>query len=90
MINARIYNLYPYLFKTFENWTEKLEDINFMNFNWVYVNPFHLPGFSGSIYSIKDYYAYNPVLFGISYEEMEKEAAGYREKGDSIIREFCA
>ena len=89
MISARIYNLYPYLLKNFGDWMDKLDDIDFMNFDWVYVNPFHLPGFSGSIYSIKDYYAYNPVLLGIDYETMEKEGKKYREEGDSRIREFC-
>ena len=89
MTSARIYNLYPYLLKNFHSWAEKLDDIDFMNFDWVYVNPFHLPGFSGSVYSIKDYYAYSPVLLGIDYEIMEKEAEKYREIGDSFIRDFC-
>ena len=89
MTNARIYNLYPYLLKDFDSWFEKLDDIDFMNFDWVYVNPFHLPGFSRSIYSIKDYYAYNPVLFGIDYETMEKQSEEYRKSGDSKIKEFC-
>jgi len=33
-----------------------------MEFDWVFVNPFHLTGFSASLYSIKDYYAMNPRL----------------------------
>ena len=31
-----------------------------MRFNAVYVNPFHYPGFSGSLYAVKDYYRLNP------------------------------
>ncbi len=31
-----------------------------MGFNAVYINPFHYPGFSGSLYAVKDYYRLNP------------------------------
>lgn len=89
MINARIYNLYPYLLSDFEKWFDKLDDIAFMNFNWVYVNPFHLPGFSGSIYSIKNYYEYNPSLLKTDYETMAKDSLKYREEGDSFVKNFC-
>ena len=33
-----------------------------MAFDWVFVNPFHYPGFSGSLYAIKDYYRLHPLL----------------------------
>ncbi len=33
-----------------------------MGFNWVFVNPIQRPGKSGSLYSIADYYDFNPVL----------------------------
>src|SRR5436190_9197606 len=35
-----------------------------MAFNAVYVNPFHYPGFSGSLYAVKDYYRLNPRFRG--------------------------
>ena len=89
MKNARVYNLYPYLLKNFQSWIEKLDDVDFMNFDWVYVNPFHLPGFSGSIYSIKDYYMYNPILLNIDYESMMQNPSLYKDKGDLFIKEFC-
>ena len=89
MKNARVYNLYPYLLKDFQSWIDKLDDVNFMNFDWIYVNPFHLPGFSGSIYSIKDYYMYNPTLLNVEYETMMENPEFYKEKGDSLIKKFC-
>lgn len=33
-----------------------------MGFDWVFVNPIQKPGFSGSLYSIVDYFALNPLL----------------------------
>jgi len=33
-----------------------------MGFNWIYVNPLNYPGFSGSLYSIKDLYRFNPMF----------------------------
>jgi starch synthase (maltosyl-transferring) len=52
----RIYNLFPLLCGTVPQWQEHLPRIAGMGFDWVYVNPFHYPGFSGSIYAVKDYY----------------------------------
>src|SRR2546422_2300449 len=33
-----------------------------MGFNWVFLNPVQYPGYSGSLYSIKDYFRLNPLL----------------------------
>ena len=33
-----------------------------MGFNWVFVNPIQQPGRSGSLYSIRDYFAVNPAF----------------------------
>lgn len=33
-----------------------------MGFNWVFVNPVQEPGLSGSLYSIKNYFALNPLF----------------------------
>lgn len=35
-----------------------------MGFNWIYLNPFQYPGFSGSLYAIKDYFRFHPLLRG--------------------------
>ena len=58
----RIYNLFPPLAGPISRWIADLPRIAAMEFNAVYVNPFHYPGFSGSIYAIKDYYRLNPRL----------------------------
>src|ERR1700686_3907884 len=56
----RIYNLFPLLAGPLPRWKSHLERARRMEFNWLFVNPIQLPGFSGSIYSIKDYYAIDP------------------------------
>src|SRR3954447_21827445 len=58
----RIYNLFPTLAGSIADWTATLPRIAAMGFNWVYVNPFHYPGFSGSLYAVKDYFRLNPLF----------------------------
>jgi starch synthase (maltosyl-transferring) len=60
----RIYNLFPTLVGTTRDWITHLPRIAAMRFNAVYVNPFHYPGFSGSLYAVKDYYRLNPRFRG--------------------------
>ncbi|NLI75720.1 MAG: alpha-amylase [Candidatus Riflebacteria bacterium] len=58
----RLYNLFPRLAGSMTRWKEHLPRIQQMGFNAVYVNPFHYPGFSGSLYSPKDFFKFNPVF----------------------------
>lgn len=57
-----IYNLFPRHFPNIDQWKNSLSAIKSMQFNAVYVNPFHETGFSGSLYSIKNYYRLNPLF----------------------------
>ncbi|MDR3012080.1 MAG: hypothetical protein LBU70_02580 [Chitinispirillales bacterium] len=54
-----IYNLFPRLFKTIDDWTAFVDKIAAMKFNAVYVNPFHEVGGSKSLYAVQDYYKLN-------------------------------
>ncbi|MBF0410814.1 MAG: alpha-amylase [Candidatus Riflebacteria bacterium] len=58
----KLYNLFPRIIGNMLKWREHYPRIKNMGFNAVYVNPFHYPGFSGSLYSPKEYYKYNPVF----------------------------
>jgi len=60
----RIYNLFPLLAGPIAGWEAHLPRIAAMGFDWVYVNPFHYPGFSGSLYAIKDFDRLHPVVRG--------------------------
>jgi starch synthase (maltosyl-transferring) len=57
-----IYNLFPLLVGPFTEWGPHLERAAGMGFTWIFVNPVQFPGFSGSLYSIKNYFALNPAL----------------------------
>lgn len=59
---AIIYNLFPRLVGSMSVWHSHFERAHKMGFNWVYINPIQYPGFSGSLYSIKDYYKLNPMF----------------------------
>lgn len=58
----KIYNLFPLLAGPLKDWPEHLERAAGMGFDWVFVNPIQVSGKSGSLYSIKDYFAINPIL----------------------------
>jgi len=73
----RIYNLFPTLAGTVRQWIAHLPRIAAMGFNTVYVNPFHYPGFSGSLYAVKDYYRLNPRFRGSE-----------RDDDDALLRGF--
>lgn len=60
----RIYNLFPLLAGSIDRWREHLPRIAAMGFDWVFINPFHDPGFSGSLYAVKDYYRLHPLFRG--------------------------
>src|SRR5271167_3885998 len=48
-----------------------------MGFNAVYINPFHYPGFSGSLYAVKDYYRLNPRFRGGEAADDDALLAGF-------------
>lgn len=58
-----IYNLFPKLYKNTKEWEKNIPKIVDMGFNSIYLNPFHYPGFSGSLYAPKEYYKYHQDFF---------------------------
>lgn len=58
----RIYNLFPRLLGKMDHWIEHFDRIKDLGFNWIYINPFHYAGFSGSLYAPKDYFDFNPMF----------------------------
>lgn len=78
----RLYNLFPLLAGSIEDWKEHLERISSMGFNWIYLNPFHYPGFSGSLYAVKDYYKLNPIFEGSSKLSADELIADFVKAAD--------
>lgn len=54
-----IYNIFPPLAGNFTQWLPHLERASRMGFNWIFINPVQYSGFSGSLYSIKNYFWLN-------------------------------
>jgi starch synthase (maltosyl-transferring) len=57
-----IYNLFPPLAGLFSTWGPHLKRAADMGFDWVFFNPVQRLGASGSLYSIADYFGFNPNL----------------------------
>ena len=70
-----IYNLFPLLAGKFSDWQKHLLRASEMGFNWVFVNPIQRPGTSGSLYSIADYYDFNPALVDTTSAKGAQEQA---------------
>jgi starch synthase (maltosyl-transferring) len=59
---ALIYNLFPPLAGAIPRWEKHLDRIAAMGFTWIFLNPIHTPGLSGSLYAVKDYFGINPLF----------------------------
>ncbi len=68
-----IYNLFPLLAGKVTGWESHFERAADMGFNWIFVNPIQYPGISGSLYSIKDYFQFNPLIIDGGSRETPRE-----------------
>lgn len=88
-----IYNIFPKLIGQIENWMPHIERAKKMGFDWIYVNPFHITGRSGSIYAIKDHFSFNALFFPIQNNQSPKKLLKSfikktREKGLRIMADL--
>ena len=79
----RIYNLFPLLCGSVRQWEAHLPRIAAMGFSWIYVNPFHYPGFSGSLYAVKDYYRINDLMWDGEHS-LEELLSSFCRKADEL------
>lgn len=79
---VRIYNLFPLLAGSVKEWEGHLDRISEMGFNWVFVNPFHAAGSSGSLYAVKDYCELNPLFRGRSRRKADALIAGFTKAAE--------
>jgi starch synthase (maltosyl-transferring) len=91
--SIRLYNLYPRLFGSMSRWHEHLDRIADMGFNAIWVNSFHYPGFSGSLYSPKDYFKFNPLFIDDKspkspVEQLREFIAACHEKNQLFIMDL--
>jgi starch synthase (maltosyl-transferring) len=95
MTTPLIYNLFPRLVGPIDRWMLHCRAAADLGFDWIYVNPWHYPGFSGSLYAPKDFYRLNPLFLPAGAEERsleplraflaEAEAAGLRVMMDLVV-----
>ena len=87
-----IYNLYPRLYRTIKDWINALDHIQKMGFNSIYINPIHYPGYSGSLYSVKEYYRLNDMMFssedGTPEEQIKLFLSKAKEKGIDVFMDL--
>src|SRR6267378_575893 len=57
-----IYNLFPLLVGPFTKGQPHLKRAAEMGFDWLFINPVQRLGASRSLYSISDYFSFNPAL----------------------------
>lgn len=81
-----IYNLFPRLAGPMQHWPRHADRAASMGFNWIYLNPLHFPGFSASLYAVKDYYRVNPDFLpphtpGDGLDALRAALASLRERG---------
>lgn len=88
----RIYNLFPLLAGPLSQWTPHLERAQRLGFDWVFINSFHYAGYSGSLYSIKDYYTIDPRLVdstvGPPLEQLEQMIQTAKQLGLKLMMDL--
>jgi starch synthase (maltosyl-transferring) len=53
----------------FDDWKEKLHEIKYMGFNYIYINPIFQTGYSRNIYAPKNFYDFNDRIVNIFSEK---------------------
>lgn len=87
-----IYNIFPTLVGPVTSWVAHAERARRMGFTWLYVNPFHYPGFSGSLYAIKDYRRLHPLLetpeSGLDVQTLAPVVRSIRDLGLTVMMDL--
>jgi starch synthase (maltosyl-transferring) len=86
-----VYNLFPTLAGPVDRWVEHARRAADMGFDWLYVNPVHYPGFSGSLYATKDYDRLHPDIASAAGDDIETLApvlADIRQLGLSVMMDL--
>lgn len=68
-----IYNLFQRLVGPTTRWAEHAGRAAEMGFDWLYLNPWHYPGFSGSLYAPKELRRLNPLFLPPGADERSLE-----------------
>lgn len=88
-----VYNLFPRLAGPTTRWDEHARRAREMGFNWLYLNPWHYPGFSGSLYAPKELRRLNPSFLPagadpLSLDPLRDFLARMRELGLPVMMDL--
>ena len=72
-----LYNLFQRLVGPTTRWAEHARRAREMEFDWLYLNPWHYPGFSGSLYAVKDFRRLNPMFLPAGADPASLEPLRY-------------
>ncbi|MEY4195168.1 MAG: hypothetical protein RLZZ226_1536 [Pseudomonadota bacterium] len=87
----KLYNLFPRLAGRFNDWPPHLQRAADMGFDWIFINPLQLPGRSGSLYSIRDFFRINPdFLDPASRLPAEQQVRAVMAQGEALGLRFMA
>ncbi|MBM4320614.1 MAG: alpha-amylase [Deltaproteobacteria bacterium] len=85
-----IYNIFPRLAGKLDQWLRHAERARELGFTWIFLNPVQLPGFSGSLYSVKDHRSVNPEFLpegtrGNGYAELGRTLSLLHDLGLRVM-----
>lgn len=87
-----IYSLFPRLAGTMPQWLDHSRRASDLGFNWILLNPVHYPGFSGSLYAVKDFYRLNPLFIpdgcADPMEELRRTVAAMHGQGLRVMMDL--
>jgi starch synthase (maltosyl-transferring) len=94
-VTPLVYNLFQRLVGPTTRWAEHARRAAEMEFDWLYLNPWHYPGFSGSLYAPREFRRLNPLFLPAGAEAgsleplraalAEISAAGVRPMMDLVV-----
>lgn len=88
--SVHLYNLYPRLAGDLTQWPRHAAHAAALGFDWLYLNPWHYPGFSGSCYAVKDYGRVDPLLLPDGHPDKHYDDALRGDGGRQALRDALA
>jgi len=81
-----LYNLYPRLAGEMTAWPAHARRAAALGFDWLYLNPVHFPGFSGSCYAVKDFFRIDPLLLPAGHPDKNWDEPRRGDGGMAALR----
>ncbi len=91
-IGIKLYNLVPRIIGEMDKWEECLDEIKYMGFNHIYINPIYKKGYSKNLYAPQNFFEIDDEFISLdselsSIEQFKKFIDLAHEKGIKIVLE---